>query len=186
MCRTLPDGRMLSAMSNLQELQLWLAGGRELPPCSSKPLPGMIEAVGRLSGVTRLELLQGLYMTWDLRELHHLSGLHRLQVVCHSCCTNELVQIMHPLHYLWAERQTTGHAMLVHCHTLYVVCTHCQDASCICFVRSSIAAVAPSMLMLLPLLLFDIMLNPPTKQSVASKLRPASRHCFNWWSLCLS
>jgi hypothetical protein len=52
--------------------------------CSSKPLPGMLEAVGQLTGLTRLELLQGLCMSWDLRQIRHLSTLQQLQV--RVCC----------------------------------------------------------------------------------------------------
>jgi hypothetical protein len=83
-CRTLSDARLLLQLTHLKELQMWLsAGGRQLPPCSSKPLPGMLEAVGQLTGLTRLELLQGLYMSWDLRQIRHLSALKQLQVgVC--------------------------------------------------------------------------------------------------------
>jgi hypothetical protein len=40
----------------------------------------MLEAAGQLTRLTRLELLQGLYMSWDLREIRHLSGLKQLQV----------------------------------------------------------------------------------------------------------
>ncbi|WIA40384.1 hypothetical protein OEZ86_013747 [Tetradesmus obliquus] len=80
--RTLGDARLLSALTHLKELQLWLSGGgRELPPCSSKPLPGMLAAAAQLTGLTRLELLQGLYMSWDLREIRHLSSLRQLQVL---------------------------------------------------------------------------------------------------------
>jgi hypothetical protein len=86
-CRTLTNARLLSQLTHLKELQMWLsAGGRQLPPCSSKPLPGMLEAVGQLAGLTRLELLQGLYMSWDLRQIRHLSTLKQLQVRgwCHG------------------------------------------------------------------------------------------------------
>ncbi|KAF6255453.1 hypothetical protein COO60DRAFT_1702842 [Scenedesmus sp. NREL 46B-D3] len=80
--RTLADAGLLSALTHLQELRVWLSGGgRELPPCSSKPLPGMLEAAGQLTGLTRLELLQGLYMSWDLRLIRHLSNLGQLQVL---------------------------------------------------------------------------------------------------------
>lgn len=59
---------------------MWLGAGHEFPPCSSKPLAGLLEALGQLSGLTRLQLLQGLYMSWDLRQVAHLSSLQQLQV----------------------------------------------------------------------------------------------------------
>jgi hypothetical protein len=45
----------------------------------------MLEAVGQLIGLTRLELLQGLYMSWDLRQIRHLSALKQLQVRSCPC-----------------------------------------------------------------------------------------------------
>lgn len=79
-CRTLRDAQLLSNLSNLEDLQIWLAGQIGLPPCSSKPLPGFMEAVGKLSRLTSLQLLQGLHMSWDLRSISQLSTLTHLKV----------------------------------------------------------------------------------------------------------
>eukprot|EP00775_Hariotina_reticulata_P005183 gene5183-5421_t len=67
-------------MGHLRELHLWLGASHEFPPCSSKPLTGMLESVGQLRGLTQLQLLQGLHLSWDLRQLHHLNKLQQLQL----------------------------------------------------------------------------------------------------------
>jgi hypothetical protein len=67
-------------MTNLRRLHVWLGASSELPPCSSKPLRGLLAAVGQLSQLTELQLLKGLYLSWELRKIVHLDAQTQLQV----------------------------------------------------------------------------------------------------------
>lgn len=84
-CRTMTDASPLTCMTNLRRLHIWLGANTELPPCSNKPLRGLIAAVGRLSQLTELQLLKGLYLSWELRKILHLDSLADLQVRSSDC-----------------------------------------------------------------------------------------------------
>jgi len=74
------DASPLSRMTDLKRLGVWLGANQELPPCSHKPLRGLLPAVGRLQQLTELQLLRGLYLSWELRKIVHLDALTDLQV----------------------------------------------------------------------------------------------------------
>lgn len=71
----------LRMLTGLQRLQLWLGAGPELPPCASRPLHGLLPALAGLTHLTQLQLLRGLHVPADLRELHHLGALRQLEVL---------------------------------------------------------------------------------------------------------
>lgn len=79
--RTMADASPLTRLTNLQRLHVWLGASSELPPCSNKPLRGFMAAVGQLTQLTDLQLLKGLYLSWELRKIVHLDGLTSLQVM---------------------------------------------------------------------------------------------------------
>lgn len=74
------DATPLTRLTNLQRLDVWLGANQELPMSSNKPLRGLLAAVGRLSQLTELQLLRGLYLSWELRKIVHLDALTDLQV----------------------------------------------------------------------------------------------------------
>lgn len=78
-CRTMTDAGPLTHMTNLQRLHVWLGANSELP-CSNKPLRGLLAAVGKLTHLTELQLLKGLYLSWELRKIVQLDSLTDLQV----------------------------------------------------------------------------------------------------------
>lgn len=73
------DAGPLTHMTNLQRLHIWLGANSELP-CSNKPLRGLLAAVGKLTRLTELQLLKGLYLSWELRKIVQLDSLTDLQV----------------------------------------------------------------------------------------------------------
>lgn len=78
--RTMIDASPLTALTRLRSLQVWLGASHELPPCSNRPLRGLLAAVGHLTSLTELQLLRGLYLSWELRKIRHLDRLTQLQV----------------------------------------------------------------------------------------------------------
>jgi hypothetical protein len=79
-------------MTNLQRLHIWLGANSELP-CSNKPLRGLLAAAGKLTRLTELQLLKGLFLSWELRKIVQLDSLTDLQVslpslaqIWHGCC----------------------------------------------------------------------------------------------------
>jgi hypothetical protein len=80
------DASPLARMTNLRRLHVWLGASSELPPCSNKPLRGLLAAVGQLDQLTELQLLKGLYLSWELRKIVHLDALTGLQVITLSVC----------------------------------------------------------------------------------------------------
>lgn len=79
-CRTMTDAGPLTRMTTLKSLHVWLGASHELPPCSNKPLRGLMTALGHLTQLTQLQLLKGLYLSWELRKIVHLDALTDLQV----------------------------------------------------------------------------------------------------------
>lgn len=74
------DASPLTRMTNLHSLHIWLGASHELPPCSNKPLRGLLAALGHLTRLTELQLLRGLYLSWELRKIVHLDALTDVQV----------------------------------------------------------------------------------------------------------
>ena len=85
------DASPLTSLTHLKRLDVWLGANQELPMCSNKPLRGLLAAVGRLSQLTELQLLRGLYLSWELRKVVHLDGLTDLQV-----CLGEIRKVSGP------------------------------------------------------------------------------------------
>lgn len=73
------DAGPLALMTNLHRLHIWLGANSELP-CSNKPLRGLLAAAGKLARLTELQLLKGLFLSWELRKIVQLDNLTDLQV----------------------------------------------------------------------------------------------------------
>ena len=74
------DASPLTRLTTLKRLHVWLGANLELPPCSNKPLRGLMAALGHLSQLTELQMLKGLYLSWEMRKIVHLDALTDLQV----------------------------------------------------------------------------------------------------------
>jgi hypothetical protein len=74
------DATPLTRLTNLRRLHVWLGASLELPPCSNKPLRSLLTSLGHLRQLTELQLLKGLYLSWELRKIAHLDMLTELRV----------------------------------------------------------------------------------------------------------
>jgi hypothetical protein len=118
------DASPITGMTNLQQLHIWLGANTELPPCSNKPLRGLIAAIGKLPQLTELQLLKGLYLSWELRKIVHLDNLADLQVIRFfwgrradlwtSCCPMLLLPVVGVM-YLASSSRTVCVATVYGC-----------------------------------------------------------------------